>query len=134
PEPVRKVVPNEATNEAGLAAMQPLVKSDSPVHFILPLPPGATPSSPELFGFWTYEIRLAHVGMWSTALGRFGPPLRVAGVQHPPPALTCAASRTKDAVTVTAPFAAPVLDGVSVQPPAPFSSMWALLYAQAALL
>jgi hypothetical protein len=134
PEPVQKIVPGEATDEDGLAVMQPLIASDSPVHFILPLPPGTTNTSPELFGFWTYELRLGHVGMWCTAQGRFGPPLRVAGVQHPPPTLVCSALRTKTSITVTAPFAVPVLGGVVTQPPPPRSTMWALLYAQAARL
>ncbi|PMD12110.1 hypothetical protein NA56DRAFT_38363 [Hyaloscypha hepaticicola] len=135
PELVRKIVPGEATDEDGLAAMQPLIPSDSsPVHFILPLPPGATNVSPELFGFWTYELRLGHVGMWCTAQGRFGPPLRVAGVQHPAPTLVCSALRTGTAITVTAPFAVPVLNGVVTQPSQPKSTMWALLYAQAARL
>jgi hypothetical protein len=66
--------------------------------------------------------------------GRFGPPLRVAGVQHPPPALVCTALRTKELITVTAPFAVPVLDNVVMQPSTPRSTMCALLYAQVARL
>jgi hypothetical protein len=83
PELVREIVLGEATDEDGLAAMQLLILSDSsPVHFILLLLLllGATNISHELFGFWTYELRLGHVGMWCTAQGRFGPPLRVAGM------------------------------------------------------
>ena len=53
-------------------------------------------TSPELFGFFVYEVRLGHkAGRWCTAQGRFGPPLRVAGVQHPAPPLTCQAARSK---------------------------------------
>jgi len=73
--------------------------------------------------------------MWCTAKGRFGPPLRVAGIQHPPPVLTCSVQRNKSELIVTAPFAAPVFDGSNVQPSQyPKSRLWAMLYAQAALL
>jgi len=50
-ELVRKVVPGEATDAAGLTVMQTLVKSDSDLHYLLPLPPGVTSTSPKLFGF-----------------------------------------------------------------------------------
>ena len=42
-------------------------------------------ASLELFGMFAYEIRVGHQKRWSTAQARFGPPLRVAGVQHPAP-------------------------------------------------
>jgi hypothetical protein len=57
------------------------------------------PDDPELFGFWTYELRIGHAGTpgdlrwWSTANARFGSPLRVVGVQHPAPGLVCHAGR-----------------------------------------
>jgi hypothetical protein len=68
-------------------------------HFLLPLPPGVAADDPELFGFYSYEFRVGHSGpagdlrWWSTANARFGAPLRVVGVQHPPPPLTCHAGR-----------------------------------------
>lgn len=137
PEWIRVIVQNQSDDRAGLDAMQELVASDSPVHFVLPLPPGIHEDSPELFGFFTYEMRVGHVGEWSTAQGRFGPPLRVAGVQHPAPILTCAVRRDSHGITVSAPFALPVLDGRSLQPlptrdqGPPRSQIWVLLYAQA---
>jgi hypothetical protein len=54
PELVRKVVPDESDDRGGLEAMQPLIASNSPLHFALPLPPGMSDNSPELFGFFTY--------------------------------------------------------------------------------
>ncbi|MCJ1290236.1 hypothetical protein MMC34_001772 [Xylographa carneopallida] len=136
PEPVRKIVQGQADDKAGLDAMQLLTPSDDPLHWSLPLPPGMTASSPQLFGFFTYELRVGHFGdgttdMWSTAQGRFGAPLRVAGVQHPAPPLALTLQHTSTGIAVSAPFAAPILDGVSVQPIIPKSTMWVLLYAQA---
>jgi hypothetical protein len=100
PELVRAIIPDDTDDRAGLTAMTRLEPSaDSPVHFLLPLPPGLDPDDPELFGFWTYELRIGHAGApsdlrwWSTANARFGSPLRVVGVQHPPPGLTCNAGR-----------------------------------------
>ena len=29
-------------------------------HFLVPLPPNTDPASPELFSFFTYEIRVGH--------------------------------------------------------------------------
>jgi hypothetical protein len=46
----------------------------------------------------------------------------------------CSALRTKTAITVTAPFAVSVLNGVVTQPSQPRSTTRALLYAQAARL
>ena len=43
---------------------------------MVPLPPGINPDAPELFGFWTYELRIGHKLIWSTAQARFGRPLR----------------------------------------------------------
>jgi hypothetical protein len=85
-----------------------------------------------LLGLFTYEVRLGHAGgRWSTAQGRFGPPLRVAGVQHPPPPLVCQAARTDKGIFVRAPFATPVQDGRHVRPPeGPKTRLWALLYAR----
>jgi hypothetical protein len=139
PELIRTIVENQSEDTAGLDAMQELIASDSPVHFGLPLPPGMDDTAPELFGFFTYELRVGHnsgapdptTSVWSTAQGRFGAPLRVTGVQHPAPTLSCMAVRNSTGITVSAPFALPVLDGRPVQPIPPHSEIWVLLYAQA---
>jgi hypothetical protein len=100
PELVRVIVPGDTDDRAGINAMQQLMTSpDSNRHFLLSLPPGISADDPELFGFYTYELRVGHAGAigdarwWSTANGRFGSPLRVAGVQQPAPPLTCQAGR-----------------------------------------
>jgi hypothetical protein len=102
PELMRVIVPHDSDDRAGIGAMTPLEQAtDSDRHYLLPLPPGLDPDDPELFGFWTYELRVGHAGdphapgqkWWSTAQGRFGRPLRVNGVQHPAPTLYCRAGR-----------------------------------------
>ena len=102
PELMRVIVPHDSDDRAGIGAMTPLEQAtDSDRHYLLPLPPGVDPDDPELFGFWTYELRVGHAGdphapgqkWWSTAQGRFGRPLRVNGVQHPAPTLYCRAGR-----------------------------------------
>lgn len=130
PEPIRNIVPGQADDRAGLGAMQELIPTDSAVHFLVPLPPGLTPDSSELHGFFTYELRFGHAGFWSTAQGRFGRPLRVTGVQHAPPQLHCSVTRTKSQLVVSASFANPVRNGRSVRPSLPATKLWALLYAQ----
>jgi hypothetical protein len=102
PELVRAVTPGESDNRDGLTAMTQLTPAPaSNKHFLLPLPPGVSPDDPELFGFYTYELRVGHAGKpgdlawWSTANGRFGSPLRVVGVQHPAPSLRCHVGRIK---------------------------------------
>jgi hypothetical protein len=138
PEPVRMVLPGEKFDLAGLDAMQPLTKAtDSDRHFLLPLPPGLSAESLEMFGFWTYELVVGHAGegddKWSTAQARFGRPLRVTGVQHPAPGLRCSGSRTPGGLKVSAPLAMPVLNGQRLLSPRnlPKTQMWFLLYAQA---
>lgn len=130
PEPIRRITPGQGDDHAGASAMQALVPTSSPVHYLLPLPPGLTPESPELFGFFTYDFRVGHIVPWSTAQGRFGRSLRVTGIQHAPPPLTCAVIRTKARLTVSASFADPVIAGRSVQPDPPVTELWALLYAR----
>ncbi len=130
PEPIRTIVSGQSDDQAGLGAMQALLPTDSPRHFVLPLPPGLTDDSAELFGFFTYELRVGHREGWSTAQGRFGRPLRVTGVQHPAPPLACQVMRTRRSIEITAPFADPILDGQSVRPLPPVTQLWALLYAQ----
>jgi hypothetical protein len=130
PEPIRSIVPGQGDDQAGATAMAPLIPTDSPVHFLVPLPPGLTSDSPELYGFFTYELRFGHWNVWTTAQGRFGRPLRLAGVQHAAPQLRCAVTRTKSRLEVTASFADPVRNGRSVRPPSPVTGLSALLYAQ----
>ncbi|KAH0562406.1 hypothetical protein GP486_002899 [Trichoglossum hirsutum] len=137
PEPLRRIVPRQTFDTAGLDAMQPLVATSSPLHWGVPLPPGLTPDSLELLGFWTYELRVGHWHdekhpRWSTAQGRFGPPLRVTGVQHPMPELPCSLSVDHTSVRVSSQFAQPVQDGRPLVPKQPNTSVWFLLYAQAA--
>lgn len=139
PEPVRTVFAGEDIDESGLDAMVPLTRVGSStagpdgVHFLMPLPPGLTQDALELFGFWTYEFRVGHAKSWSTAQGRFGRPLRVAGIQYPPPRLTCTVWRDDRGITVSAPYATTLLDG---QPVAsrlfgdPQTALWFMLYTQ----
>jgi hypothetical protein len=130
PEWMRAITPGQPRDQSGLSAMQELVPSpESPGVYIVPLPPDLQESSPELFGFFVYEIRLGHnASQWSTAQGRFGPPLRVAGVQHPAPPLVCQAVRSGDGVLVQAPFAAAVLNGSRFR--SGDTNLWALLYTR----
>jgi hypothetical protein len=86
--------------------------------------------SPELFGFFTYEVRLGHASGWSTAQGRYGPALRAAGVQHPAPPLTCGTGRDEFRVLVRAPYAAAVRNGENVRAREPQTALWAQLYAR----
>jgi hypothetical protein len=133
PEYIRVVTPDSAHDHSGLEAMQLMEKSiDTQRHFyLLPLPPGLHHESPELFGMFTYEFRYGHTDkIWSTAQGRFGRPLRVAGLQHPAPALTCMLNRDESVITVNAPFATAVFNGKNVTASPPHTSIWALLYAQ----
>jgi hypothetical protein len=130
PELTRVIVPDQSDDRAGLAAMQELFPSDSPRHFLLPLPPGVSPDSRELFGFYVYELRVGHRVGWSTAQGRFGPPLRVTGVQHPAPLMQCEVGRLPSGITASAPYANPVFAGRSLLPAFPSSEIWVLLYSQ----
>lgn len=140
-ETVRVVFAGEDADESGLDAMMPLIRASATtsgpdgVHFLLPLPPGIAPDALDLFGFWTYEFRVGHARKWSTAQGRFGRPLRVAGVQHPVPRLTCTVGRNNTGVTVTAPFASTLLDGQSAlnrRYGDPQTALWFMLYTQVA--
>ncbi|MDQ1833332.1 hypothetical protein [Massilia scottii] len=130
PEPIRRIVPGQGDDRAGQASMQMLMPTSSARHFLLPLPPGLTPGSFELFGFFTYEFRVGHAAIWSTAQGFAGRALRVGGIQHAPPPLACAVTRTRGRLTVSAAFAEPVRDGRSLRPATPVTDLWALLYAR----
>ncbi len=131
PELIRVIAPGQSDDQAGQAAMQPMERaSGSDRHFLVPLPPGLGPDAPELFGFFTYEIRVGHMGVWSTAQGRFGRPLRATGAQHPAPTLFCTVFRDRALLRVEAPFAEAVLNGKTITADPPRSELWALLYAQ----
>jgi hypothetical protein len=137
PGPVRIITPNQGSDTAGLEAMTPLIPAAglNPRQFMVPLPPGLTENSLELFGFFTYEIRVGHAGSgldhWSTAQARYGRPLRVTGVQHPAPPLECMVTRRNEGVFAIAPFAAPVRNGQTlIFRQSPNSALWALLYTQ----
>lgn len=131
PEYIRIITPEQPDDEAGIDAMQPMEQSiDSDRHFLLPIPPGLHSESPELFGFFTYEFRLGHSKIWSTAQGRFGRALRATGMQHPAPVLTCTVNRDEEKLYVTAPYAVTVHKGKNVTSDPPRTEIWALLYAQ----
>lgn len=141
PELIRVITNDLLNDNAGLDAMQsmptetadpahPLVKL-SPVHYLLPLPPGLHNESNELFGFYTYELRVGHTDrIWCTAQGRFGHPTRVSGVQHPAPPLTCLVDRTPKGITVTAHYATAVFSGKDVTCKPAKTEIWCMLYAQ----
>jgi len=135
PEWVRVITPGQPPDQAGLSAMQQLIPSiaspDRPTSYLVPLPPNLQETSPELFGFFVYEVRLGHdASRWSTVQGRFGPVLRVSGVQHPAPPLVCQAARVPLGVAVQAPFASAVLNGVNLRSFIQRTDLWAMLYAR----
>ena len=148
PESIRVITHNQSNDDAGLDAMQPMEMSTGPGKdanrfYLLPLPPGLHPESPEMFGFFTYEIRVGHYRhsdataqhakgdpVWTCAQARYGRPLRVPGVQHPAPTLTCSVNRDEEKLYVTAPYAVAVHSGKNVTADPPRSEIWALLYAQ----
>ena len=148
PEQIRVIITNQSNDDAGLDAMVPMEQStggvaDADRFYLLPLPPGLHPESAEMFGFFTYEIRVGHYryvdtstehaqddDVWTTAQGRFGRPLRVPGIQHPAPTLTCTVNRDELKLSVTAPYAVAVHNGKNVTATPPRTEIWALLYAQ----
>jgi len=139
PEAIRVVFSGQSADESGLDAMTALVPATGggpgapATFFMLPLPPGVSAEDLQLFGFWTYEFRVGHHKKWSTAQGRFGRPLRVTGIQHPPPHLTCSVARDEALIAVTAPYATTVLNGRRVFSAAasdPRTEIWFMLYAQ----
>jgi hypothetical protein len=140
PELVRVIIPGQSDDRAGLDAMQQLIPSQSLRHFLVPLPPGLSPESPDLFGFFVYEVRVGHAEIrgeqtagWSTAQTRFGPPLRVTGVQFPARALICQVNRRLAGITAAVPYATPVTSRIRNLPsPTAKTDIWVLLYAQVA--
>ena len=137
PELVRVITPGEADDLAGLATMQKLIPAEgSNRHFLVPLPPSVAAASPDLFGFFTYEIRVGHdrgsaaSPFWSTAQGRFGEPVVLEGVQHPAPELSCSVTRLEEGVLITAPYARPYYEAADVLPSPPNTEIWVVIYAQ----
>lgn len=142
PEYVRMITPGQTDDMAGLGSMQAMEKAsgNDNLHYLLPLPPGLHPESPELFGFFKYEFRIGHghwsndeagkENLWSTAQGRFGRPLTVAGMQHPAPTLLCNVNRDTEQVSVTAPYAKAVWKGKNVTSDIPRTQLHCVLYAQ----
>ena len=114
-------------------------------HFIVPLPAWVNPKRPISSGSGRYEFRIGHKTAWSTAQARFGRPLVVRGVQHPPPALRCSVARIRPGpssiispalppqIVVTAPHATAVFEDKRLTNPQagdPRTQIWVLLYAQ----
>ncbi len=147
PEPMRVIVPNQPEDTSGLDVMSEMQEAIPPPgekrarHFMVPLPPGLNPDAPELFGFWTYELRIGHKLIWSTAQARFGRPLVIKGVQHPPPGLRCTAVRVRPSanqlepprIVIAAPHATAVFEDKRLTQPGagdPRTRIWVLLYAQ----
>jgi hypothetical protein len=132
PEWMRLIEQNQPHDDSGIRAMDQLdQQAIAGPHYLVPLPKGLDETSLELFGMFTYEIRVGHTdARWSTAQGRFGPALHVAGVQHPCPALHCYAARTEHAIRVRAPYATAVHNGRNVRRRFPRTSLWAVLYAR----
>ncbi len=132
PEWVREISQEQPRDQNGLAAMDPLPATAlAEPHYIVDLPKDLNEASPELFGFFVYEVRVGHTdSRWSSAQGRYGPALRIAGVQHPAPPLVCQTARGKFEILVRAPFATPVFQGRNIRPRVPATHMWSLLYAR----
>ena len=138
PELVRVITPGQVQDLAGRSTMQKLEPSAaSDRHFLLPLPPNTDPGSPELFSFFTYEIRAGHDSgpaadpLWTTAQGRFGESLRLEGVQHPAPELVCSVSvEPDDAIRIRAPYACPYVGLRRVLPNPPNTEIWIVLYGR----
>jgi hypothetical protein len=141
PEWIRLIAAGDTNDDAGVGAMTALTPAQSPldaadqaVHYLVPLPESLPPAALELFGFWTIELRVGHT-LWSTAQARYGRPLRVSGVQFPPPPLTVSVDRAvkpaMPAVVATASLAQTLYNGVSLTNPFdPQTEIWFLLYAQ----
>lgn len=138
PEWVRVITPGQVQDLAGLSAMQQLEPAgNSDRQFLVPLPHNTDPASPELFSFYTYEIRVGHGPgkpedpFWSTAQARFGEALVLEGVQHPPPELSCSVFYgPNDEIFAEAPFAAPYLGLRRVAPTQANTEIWFVLYAR----
>ena len=138
PEPVRRVFSGQSADESGLDAMVRLTPAESAgvgrsgTFYMMPLPVEA--EDLRLFGFWTYEFRVGHTRLWSTAQGRYGRPLRVTGFQHPSPHLICSVEHGRNGIRVTAPYAVTVDTAgnrfFELSAGDPQTRIWFMLYAQ----
>lgn len=136
-EKIRKIIPGMENDFSGVGLMQELIpeSEDNPKRFLLPLPEGLHSDSDELFGFFTYEVRVGHKKEnWSTAQARYGRLLRVNGVQHPAPELVCNAYRSNEpndkSIILTANHANAVLKGENITAFPPNTNIWYLMYTQ----
>lgn len=140
-EKIREIIPDMHDDLAGIGVMQELIpeEQENAIRYLLPLPPGLHAASDELFGFFTYEIRVGHrKEVWSTAQARYGRSLKVNGVQHPAPELFCHAVRSEVSsplgknkyVELSASHASAVLNGKNVTAFPPNTSLWYSLYTQ----
>ena len=129
---MRLVHPGQPGDDSGAHAMAGLaVGAEAGRHFVVPLPDGMDEAASELFDMLTCEIRVGHDrSRWCTAQSRFGPALRAAGLQHPPPPLGCKAARVSIGVRVRAALATPLAEGRHVRPIRAKTRLWALLYAR----
>ena len=139
PELVRVITPGQVEDLSGFNAMQQLepAAGSGGRHFLVPLPPNTDPASPELFSFFTYEIRVGHGPgepddpFWSTSQGRFGEPATLDGVQHPAPELACSVFfGAAGNIMARAPFATPFLQQRRAVPTRPNTRIWFVLYAR----
>ena len=130
PEWVRVIHPGQSDDRAGLDAMQPLIPTASPTHFLVPLPPDLTSDSRELFGFFVYELRVGHAIGSTTRPGTLRP--RAAGRWGAAPA--AAAHLHGDAHRGSGPGGGALCDtgfrGRTMLPQSPATQIWFLLYAQ----
>lgn len=141
PEEIREIIHGMSNDFAGIGVMQEMIPengTDSKT-FLVPLPNGLHADSDELFGFFTYEVRVGHKKeAWSTAQGRYGRPLKVNGIQHPAPELICSAIRSeiksplfvKKYIEISAAHSNAVLNGKNITAFPPNTSLWYCLYTQ----
>lgn len=136
PAPVRVIRPGQPDDLAGLSAMQrllPAVGSDR--HFLVPLPPNLGAGAAELFGFFTYELAVGHdrgtpaAPFWCVPEERYGPPLVLAGVQHPPPPLSASLARRPPGLRASAEPARAFHQGRR-RTRRPRTEIWMVLYAR----
>lgn len=95
-EKIRIVQTGMHADYAGIGLMQEMIGETASGNgrkiYLMPLPTGLHANSDELFGFFSYEIRVGYnKEVRSTAQARYGRPLKINGVQHPAPGLTCTA-------------------------------------------
>ncbi len=141
-EKIRTIIPKMEYDNAGVGAMQEMIKETDETGkkiYLLPLPTGLHPNSDELFGFFSYEIRVGHKKeSWSTAQARYGRPLKINGVQHIAPELVCNTYRMSKSTEnqkikyyeISAAHANAVLNGKDITAFPPNTSLWYLLYTQ----